>query len=465
MLEDLIKERMKKKAELEKLGLDLYPSQIKRTHLVAHVIADFAAMEKKKAKVWLTGRLLGLRVQGGVAFADLADESGRIQIVFTKAKLTNFQALKENLDIGDFVEVAGPVFKTKRGEKSVEARSMRVIAKTLRPLPSVWHGLSDVEERFRKRYLDLLLNKEVRDQLVKRSQIVEYIRGSLAAEGFLEVETPVLQPIPGGAKARPFKTHHNALDVDFFLRIAPELYLKRLLVGGMEKVFELGKVFRNEGMDRDHNPEFTELELYWAYQDYKGLMKFVQKLLKKLIPASAPFSAKGFGGQSKASAGKAGKWKTVTFEEIFKQHSGKDYRSIPAKELDEAFKHLVRPKIVEPTFVIDYPESLMPLAKLHQKDKTLTESFQLIVNGAEVVKGFSELNDPVFQREQMERQEKAFRAGDEESSRKDEDFLEALEYGMPPAAGLGIGIDRLVAIATKAHAVKEIILFPTLKPK
>ena len=451
MLEDIIKERSKKKAELEKLGLDLYPSRVKRTHLASEALKDFPALSKKRTKIWLAGRLLGLRVQGGVAFADLTDGSwGKIQIVFTKAKLTNFQTLKDNLDIGDFVEVSGPLFKTKKGEKSIEAKSLRVIVKTLQPLPSVWHGLQDIEERFRKRYLDLLLNADVRGQLVKRSRIVEQLRKSLADEGFLEVETPVLQPIPGGAKARPFKTHHNALDVDFYLRVAPELYLKRLLVGGMEKVFELGKVFRNEGMDRDHNPEFTELELYWAYQDYKGLMKFAQKLLKKLIPATA---------------GKPGKWSTVTFADIFKKHSGKDYKSVPADKLDETFKHEVRPKIVEPTFVTDYPEAVMPLAKLHEKDKSLTESFQLIVNGAEIVKGFSELNDPVFQRAQMERQEKAFRAGDEESSRKDEDFLEALEYGMPPAAGLGIGIDRLVAIATKAHAVKEIILFPTLRPK
>lgn len=444
MIEDLIKERLKKKAELEKLGLDLYPARVKRTHLVAHVVKEFAALSKKKTKVWLAGRLMGLRVQGGVAFADLADESGKVQIVFTKANLANFQALKDNLDIGDFVEVSGPLFKTKRGEKSVEAKSMRVITKTLRPLPSVWHGLSDTEERFRKRYLDLLLNVDVKDKLVKRSLIVQNIRDVLTAERFLEVETPSLQVIPGGAKARPFRTHHNALDVDFYLRIAPELYLKRLLIGGLERIFEIGKSFRNEGMDRDHNPEFTSLELYWAYQDYKGLMKFTQKLLKKFI---------------------SGKWTTVKFADIFKKHSGKDYKQVNAADLDEVFKKEVRPKIAEPTFVIDYPESLMPLAKLHEQDKTLTESFQLIVNGVEVVKGFSELNDPVFQREQMERQEKAFRAGDEESSRKDEDFLEALEYGMPPAAGLGIGIDRLVAIATKAHAVKEIILFPTLRPK
>lgn len=445
MLEDIIKERLKKKSELEKLGLDLYPARVKRTHLVSEALKNFPALSKKKTKIWLSGRLLGLRVQGGVAFADLTDSSGeKIQLVLTKARLPNFQTLKDNLDIGDFAEVSGPLFKTKRGEKSVEVRTFRVIVKSIRPLPSVWHGLQDVEERFRKRYLDVLLNAEVREQLLKRSEIVAELRGILAKEGFLEVETPVLQPIPGGAKARPFVTHHNALDADFYLRIAPELYLKRLLVGGMEKVFELGKVFRNEGMDRDHNPEFTALELYWAYQDYKGLMKFAQKLLKKLIP---------------------GKWSSVTFAEIFKKHTGKDYKSVPADKLDEVFKHEVRPKITAPTFVIDYPESLMPLAKLHDKDKALTESFQLIVNGAEIIKGFSELNDPVFQREQMERQEKAFRAGDEESSRKDEDFLEALEYGMPPAAGLGIGIDRLVAIATKAHAVKEIILFPTLKPK
>ncbi len=445
MLEDLIKERLKKKDALEKLGLNVYPARVKRSHLVAHVVKEFSALSKKKTKVWLTGRLLGLRIQGGVAFADLMDGSGgKIQIVLAKAKLPNFQTLKDNLDIGDFVEVSGPLFKTKKGERSVEAKTLRLIVKSIRPLPSVWHGLQDVEERFRKRYLDLLMNADVREQLVQRSQIVEYLRHSLANEGFLEVETPTLQAIPGGAKARPFKTHHNALDVDFYLRISPELYLKRLLVGGLEKVFELGKVFRNEGMDRDHNPEFTELELYWAYQDYWSLMKFTQKLLKKLIP---------------------GKWSSVFFADIFKKHTGKDYKSIPADQLDEIFKKEVRPKIVEPTFVTDYPESLMPLAKLHQDDPSLTESFQLIVNGAEVVKGFSELNDPVFQREQMERQEKAFREGDTESSRKDEDFLEALEYGMPPAAGLGIGIDRLVAIATKAHAVKEIILFPTLRPK
>jgi lysyl-tRNA synthetase class 2 len=378
-------------------------------------------------------------------FADLQDGTGvKLQAVIKKDNLKDFGALKDGLDIGDFLEVGGVLFKTKKGEKSIEAKSARIIVKGLRPLPSVWHGLQDVEERFRKRYLDLLLNPDVKEKLVARSKIVEYLRASLSKEGFLEVETPILQPIPGGARAKPFVTHHNALDTDFYLRIAPELYLKRLLVGGLERVFEIGRNFRNEGIDRDHNPEFTMLEMYWAYQDYKGLMKFAEKLLKKYIP---------------------GKWKTVAFAEIFKKLSGKDYKSVNPEQLDDVFKKEVRPKIKEPTFVIDYPESVMQLAKLKKDEPGLTESFQLIANGVEVVKGFSELNDPAFQRSQMEGQEKEFRAGQEEASRLDEDFLEALEYGMPPAAGLGLGIDRLAALVAKSHSVKEIILFPTLRPK
>ncbi len=444
MLEDILKERLKKKEALEKLGYDAYPAKVKRTHLIADAVKSFAALSKSKKKITVVGRVLGLRGQGAIGFLDLVDESGKLQVFLKKDNLKDFTDFKSNLDIGDFLEVTGVLFKTKAGEKSIEAMVARIIVKTLRPLPSVWHGLQDVEERYRKRYLDFLMNKETKDRMINRSKIISYLRGSLEREGFLEVETPVLQAIPGGTKARPFKTHHNALDVDFYLRIAPELYLKRLLVGGFEKIFELGKVFRNEGMDRDHNPEFTELELYWAYQDYEGLMKFTEKLLKKFLP---------------------GKWEKVKFADTFKKYAGKSFESIDPKILDEVFKKEVRPNIVKPTLVTDYPESLMALAKMHREDKKITQSFQLIVNGAEIVKGFSELNDPVAQRAQMEGQEKAFRAGDEESARLDNDFLEALEYGMPPAAGLGLGIDRLVAIVTKAHAVKEIIAFPTLKPK
>lgn len=436
MLEDIIQERLKKQRH--------YPARVKRTHNIGDVIKNFNAFAKQKKNLFLTGRILGLRVQGGLMFADIQDESGKIQTVIKKDSVNNFNDLKNNLDIGDFIEVSGNLFKTKRGEKSVGVARARMIAKSLRPLPSVWHGLKDVEERFRKRYLDFLLNPEIKNKLVQRSKIIEYLRSELYKNGFLEVETPMLQPIPGGATARPFVTHHNALDVDFYLRIAPELYLKRMMVGGFEKIFEIGKNFRNEGIDRDHNPEFTMLELYWTYQDYNDLMKFSQKLLKKFIP---------------------GKWQKITFAEIFKKHSGLDYKKIDSVKLDEIFKKEIRPKITTPTFVMDYPESVMPLAKYKENDPSLTESFQLIVNGVEIVKGFSEMNDPVLQRQQMERQEAERRKGNEEKSRLDEDFLEALEHGMPPTAGMGIGIDRLVALATDSHAIKEIIAFPTLKPK
>lgn len=456
MLEDIIKERLKKKEDLEKLGYEVYPARIKRTHLISEALESFDSLSKQKKKISVAGRVMGMRIQGGLGFIDLRDGSGavKLQAVLKKDNLEDFAVLRNDLDIGDFLEVSGTLFTTQKGEKSIEAKTARIIVKSLRPLPSVWHGLQDVEERFRKRYLDLILNPEVKEKLVVRSKIVEHLRSELTKEGFLEAETPMLQPIPGGTKARPFVTHHNSLDTDFYLRIAPELYLKRLLVGGMEKVFEIGRNFRNEGIDRDHNPEFTMLEMYWAYQDYEGLMEFAEKLLKKFIPASA-----------KASAGNPSKWERITFAEIFKKLSGKDYKKVPADKLEETFKKEVRPKIIEPTLVIEYPESMIALAKLKKDDPSLTESFQLIVNGVEIIKGFSELNDPVFQRAQMEQQDKEHRAGDPEAFRLDEDFLEALEYGMPPAAGLGLGIDRLAALVTKSHSVKEIIAFPTLRPK
>ncbi|NCO15549.1 MAG: lysine--tRNA ligase, partial [Parcubacteria group bacterium] len=314
----------------------------------------------------------------------------------------------------------------------------------LRPLPTQWYGLKDVEERYRKRYLDLILNPEVKEKIISRSKIIETLRQDLAKEGFIEVETPMLQPLPGGALARPFITHHNALNCDFYLRVAPELYLKRLLVAGFEKIYEIGRDFRNEGIDRDHNPEFTMFELYWAYQDWEGLMKFTEKLLKKFIP---------------------GKWEKITFEAALKKYAKKDIKKLRPEEIDEIFKKEVRPKIIKPTFVTHYPKFLSPFAKPVEDNPDLTERFQLIVDGMEIVNGFSELNDPVDQRQRMEEQERKYRAGNQEASRLDEDFLEALEYGMPPAAGWGVGIDRLAALVTKSHNVKEIIAFPTLKPR
>ena len=436
MLEDLIKERLKKKRN--------YPARVERTCSIEEILKDFDSLVKQKKAASVVGRIMGLRVQGALIFIDIQDAGGKIQGVIKKDEVKNFQEFKENTDIGDFAELNGVPFKTKSGEKSLLAKSAKNIAKSLRPLPSVWHGLQDIEERFRKRYLDILLNSGVKQNIVQRSKIIEYLRQALFQENFLEVETPMLQPIPGGARARPFATHHNALDVDFYLRISPELYLKRLLVAGFEKIFEIGRNFRNEGIDKDHNPEFTMLELYWAYQDYNGLIKFTEKLLKKFIP---------------------GKWRKINFLDLFKTRVKKDYRKLSGEELEEIYKKELRPKITEPTLVLNYPEKIMPLAKLVPENPELTESFQLIVNGAEIVKGFSELNDPVIQRRQMEEQEKEYRAGNPEASRLDKDFLEALEYGMPPAAGFGLGIDRLVALVTKSRSVKEIIAFPTLRPK
>jgi len=441
MSEDAIrKDREKKLSKLK----NPYPARVKRTHQIGNALKSFDNLSKNGETLSLVGRIISIRNQGSVLFADLKDESGKIQVVIKKDSVKNYKEIESSLDPSDFLEVSGALFTTKKGEKSIEAKESRIIVKSLRGVPSTWYGLKDVEERFRKRYLDMLLNDETNEKLKTRSKIIHELRNALAKDGFIEVETPMLQPIPGGAKARPFTTHHNALDIDFYLRIAPELYLKRLLAGGWEKIFEIGRVFRNEGMDRDHNPEFTMLELYWAYQDYDGLIKYTEQLLKPFIN---------------------GRWTTITLSDAFKKYAKKDISKIPEDEIDEILKKEIRPKIKEPTFIVDYPKSISPLAKSKDNDSALTERFQLVVDGMEIVNGFSELNDPTDQRERMEKQEKMYREGDEEASRLDEEFLEMLEYGMPPAAGLGIGIDRLVAIATKTHSIKEIIPFPTLRPK
>ena len=446
MLEEIIKERQKKREALIKTGVNPYPAKVKRTSSISEALKNFSSLSRLKKKVFLVGKIMAFRDQGGMIFIDLDDGSARIQAVLKKDNLKNFRSLKQNLDIGDFLNVGGPLFKTQKGEKSIEAKIVNIIVKSLRLLPSQWYGLKDIEERFRKRYLDILLNQAVKEKLIRRSEIIKTIRAKLQEERFLEVETPIFQPVPGGARAKPFITHHNALDTDFYLRIAPELYLKRLLVAGFNKIFELGRNFRNEGIDKDHNPEFTMLELYWAYEDWEGLMKFTEKLFKKWFPK---------------------KFKKITFEKAMKKYAKIDLKKkiLDGAEIEEAFKKEVIPKIIEPTFIIKYPRVISPLAKSCEDDRSFTERFQLIIEGVEVVNGFSELNDPVEQRERMEEQEKMFRAGDKEASRLDEEFLEALEYGMPPAAGLGIGIDRLVALITKSHNIKEVIAFPTLRPK
>lgn len=455
MLDDIIKERKRKLELLGREGVNPYPSKVNRDLSIFEFLEDSKKFSKKE--VYLAGRITGLRDQGNLIFVDIKDYSGRIQGVFKKDNLNNFSVLKQSLDIGDFVSLSGTFFETKAGEKSIEAKEVVIITKSLKPLPTEWYGLKDIEERFRKKYLDLVINPDVKDKINIRSNLVALLREKLSKDGFLEVETPILQPIPGGALARPFKTHHNALGVDFYLRIAPELYLKRLLIGGFEKVFEIGKVFRNEGIDRDHNPEFTELELYWAYQEWNGLMDFIEKILKEVVSELKTGATDYFSSKLK--------WPRITYAEAFEKYAKIDFKKISIEEIDEIFKKEVRAKITSPVFITHYPKSISPLAKSCEDNSNLTERFQLIIDGTEVVNGFSELNDPIEQRKRMEEQEKMYRAGNEEASRLDEDFLEAIEYGMPPAAGLGIGIDRLAALVTGANNIKEVIIFPTLKPK
>ncbi|OGY68207.1 MAG: lysine--tRNA ligase [Candidatus Harrisonbacteria bacterium RIFCSPLOWO2_02_FULL_45_10c] len=461
MLDDIIKERIKKRDILIRAGYAAYPSKVPKQRAIAEVVRHFLFLSIFRRQLIIGGRIIGMRAQGSVLFLDIKDGSGKLQAVLNKKRTKDFAIFKDTLDLGDFVAVSGTAFKTKKGERSINVNSLTVLVKSLRPLPSEWYGLKDVEERYRKRYLDLLTNSEVREKLLRRSEIVSELRCLLETDGFLEVETPMLQPLPGGALARPFKTHHNALDADFYLRIAPELYLKRLLVGGMEKIFEIGRNFRNEGMDREHNPEFTMLELYWAYQDYEGLMAATQRWLLSLMGRLGIASMR----HENQTILLANPWPRRNYADLIREYSGKELKDLKVEEIDEIFKKEVRPKLINPTFVIRYPKAISPLAKSCADNPELTERFQLIIAGTELVNGFSELNDPMDQRQRMEEQEKMHRAGNEEASRLDEDFLEALEYGMPPAAGLGIGIDRLAALLTDSHSLKDIILFPTLRPK
>lgn len=461
MLETIIQERVKKRNNLEKAGYNPYPARAIKRDKIKKVVENFFFLSLFHKNISVAGRIIGFRNQGGVFFIDIQDSTGNIQGVANKKTLKDFTLFRENLDIGDFASIEGNLFKTKKGEKSVNIKKLSILTKSLIPLPSEWYGLKDVEERFRKRYLDIILNEEIKNKLLIRSKISICLRKILSENEFIEVETPMLQPIPGGALARPFKTHHNALDVDFYLRIAPELYLKRLLVAGIEKIFEIGKNFRNEGIDKDHNPEFTMLELYWAYQDYKGLMEFTKKWLIQLLN-ELNINELSHDGQ-KIDFRK--EWQVITYEEAIKKYSGKNLKDLNVEEMDELFKKTARPKLIQPTFVIRYPKAISPLAKSCEDDSYFTERFQLVIGGTELINGFSELNDPTDQRERMQEQEKLYRSGNEEASRLDEDFIEALEYGMPPAAGLGMGIDRLATLLTNSHAVKEVIIFPTLRPK
>ena len=432
-IEKLKKVRLQKLKNLEKAGVNVYPADVLRSHTNQETLDKFSQLSKQKKRITLVGRIRSLREHGGSTFCHIEDGSAQIQIYLKQDKVSKkeYQLFLDNIDIGDFVEATGVLFKTRKGEKTLEVSKWRILAKALLPLPEEWYGLKDVEERFRKRYLDLILNKEIKEKFKKRSEIIKKIRRFLDDNGFLEVETPMLQTLAGGAKARPFKTHLNALNMDLYLRIAPELYLKRLLVGGFEKVYELGRNFRNEGMDREHNPEFTMLEFYAVYWDYEKMMDFTEKLLALLDKK--------------------------IFKPPFKRI---EYSKIIKGDEKEAFE-----KILEPCFVINHPIEISPLSKKLENNPKKVARFQLVVNGFEIANGFSEINNPIDQVERFKAQEKQRKKGDKEAHQFDKDFVEALEHGMPPAAGIGIGIDRLVVLLTGSKTLREIILFPTMKSK
>ncbi len=480
--------RLSKLEALKRAGMDPYPKTADRTHEVNRLLADFDAFAASAELLVLAGRVMTIRVHGGMMFADLRDESGQIQLVFKEDGLSEaFNLFRDTIDPGDFVEAHGSAFLTKRGEKSLLISDWRILSKALLPLPEKWHGLSDVELRFRQRELDLIANPEVRERFVVRSKLVSSMRAFLDGQGFLEVETPVLQTLAGGAAARPFITHHNALGIDLYLRIAPELFLKRLVIGGMEKVYEIARCFRNEGIDHSHNPEFTQIELYWAYAGKERFLGFIESMLQAMLQDAF---GKTVIERENGTLDFSGAWPRVTFREAIEQATGIDIdkiSDIPAlkaavkaakvkvdfkglvgmgEHLDELYKKTARAKITGPVWVLDYPVAMKPLAGRNPDDPEKSATAQLVVDGAEIINAYYyELNDPLDQRARFEEQQKLSEEGSEEAQPKDEEFLAALEHGMPPTSGMGMGIDRLVAILTSAPSLKEVILFPTLRPK
>ncbi len=485
-LQELRAERLDKLEKLKAAGKEVYPVESKLTNTLASLNKVFTVLAKSEKEVTVGGRVRAIRGQGAIIFADLDDGTGNIQILLKKGELKDgeLELFEETVDLGDIISATGSVFLTKRGEKTVLVKNWQMLAKSLRPLPDKWEGLKDTEERFRRRYLDSLMNGEVKKRFIYRSQLIAEIRKFLDKDGFLEVETPILQPVPGGATATPFITHHEALDLDLYLRVAPELYLKMMLIGGFPKVYELGRSFRNEGIDVTHNPEFTTIEVYASYSTPVEERKRVELLFKSVVKKLFKQSSFTHAGQ-KVDFSK--KFSVVTFYELLQRYAMiSNPESISDKELvlkasqmgvkvepsdhrekimDNIYKKVCRSKLIQPTFIIDYPVAFAPLAKRKESNHELIDRFQLIVGGMELVNGFAELNDPLDQRGRFEEQEKKKAAGDTEAQVKDEDYLEAMEYGLPPACGWAIGIDRLAMLLTDTQNIREVIYFPTLRPK
>jgi len=463
--------RIKKLEELKEKGIDVYGRRFFKTYI---------SEIKDEGNFKIAGRIIAIRGHGNASFADIVDSSGKIQVYFRKdiVGAENYEIFKK-LDIGDIVGIEGEVFRTKTGEKTILVKSFTLLSKSLRPLPEKWHGLRDVEIRFRKRYLDLIMNESAREIFKKRVMILKLMREYLNNIGFVEVETPMMHPIPGGADAKPFITYHNTLEMELYLRIAPELYLKRLLVGNFEKIYEINRSFRNEGISTLHNPEFTMLELYSAYGDYEEMIEITEGLICSL--SEKIFGSLEFEYQGKKIELKR-PWKRIKYEDVFKEYAGienfRDEEIVNKKieeyqieveenetifdKLEAIFKKKIQPLLINPTFIIGYPREISPLAKTFKDNSEITERFELFIGGIEVANAYSELNDPV---EQLRRFEEKFKDVEDKDKKIDYDFVEALEYGMPPAGGLGIGIDRLVMLFTNSSSIREVIFFPLLKPK
>lgn len=477
--------RLDKMHKIEEHGWLPFGHKFEWSHHAADIAAQFEDLSANETIVRLAGRVMAIRGHGKTCFMDVMDKSGRIQVYVRKDAIgeENY-ALIKMMDIGDIVGVCGTVFRTHMGELSIKAISLEMLSKSLRPLPEKWHGLKDIEMRYRQRYVDLIVNPEVRDTFVKRSQIIKSVREILDGRDFLEVETPIMHTIAGGAAARPFITYHNALDMQLYMRIAPELYLKRLIVGGMDRVYELGRVFRNEGIDIKHNPEFTIVEIYQAFADYKDMMELTETIVSQTAQKVLGTMKITYEGQE---IDLTPPWNRMTMIEAVAKYTGQDFTGITdieearkmaaainvpiektygiGKIINACFEEHVEDKLIQPTFITGHPKEISPLAKSSVENSEITDRFEGFIYAREICNGFTELNDPIDQRERFMKQVEERNAGDDEAHMMDEDFVNALEYGLPPTGGLGIGIDRLVMFLTDSSSIRDVLFFPHMRHK